>query len=405
MNVVSQERTEAAGAEKSAARPARVVFARNFRGINTVTGGESYLFSLARGLARQGCEILLVAIARTGQEDQPWARAVRERDIPCETVLVDRRESLRDLFVLPGIMRRFDADVVHSIDHRGDFVGLAAARTSGRAAVASFFGWTNFEATSTKGRLYSWVDRQVLGRADAVIVDSAYMGRQLATPRHDLPVTVLHNGVDVARFDPGSVRPTFRSRWFGDGPVTVLGMIGRIHPNKGQLDFVQAAAALRDRMPDARFVIVGDAPPGFEDYKKKVIDAVAENGLGDRVLVTNATNAEIPEVVASLDVLAAPSYVESCSYSILEGMAMGKPVLASDAGGNPEIVGHDNTGLVVPVGDQGRLAEAAEALIADSDRRERLGGAARKWIESEGTLDVMARRTLDVYHRASKRPH
>ena len=124
-------------------------------------------------------------------------------------------------------------------------------------------------------------------------------------------------------------------------------------------------------MPEARFVIVGDAPPGFEDYKKKVIDAVAENGLGDRVLVTNATNAEIPEVVASLDVLAAPSYVESCSYSILEGMAMGKPVLASDAGGNPEIVGHDNTGLVVPVGDQGRLAEAAEALIADSDRRER----------------------------------
>lgn len=385
---------------RSAAGPLRVMFVRSFRGLNEVTGGESYLFSLARGLAQLDCEVLLVAIARPGQENLPWARAIRARGIHCETILVERRESMRDLLALPGIVKRFDADVIHSIDHRADCVGIAAAKVTGRASVASFFGWTNFEEGSLKGRLYAWIDRMVLGRAGAVIVDSAYMGRRLGGPANGLPVEVLHNGVDTTRFDPDSVKASFRAEWFGDAPVSVLGMIGRIHPNKGQLDFVKAAARIIEQVPAARFVIVGDAPPGFETYKQRVLQAIAEHGLEDRVLIIDATNAEIPEVMASLDILAAPSYVESCSYAILEGMAMGKPIIASDAGGNPEIVGDRKTGLVVPVGDHQEFALAAVGLLSDADQRANLGAAARQWIETEASLDVWAHRTLEIYHRA-----
>lgn len=382
----------------SPAEPLRVIYFRNARGISDVTGAESYAFTLLRALDPALVRGRLLAAIRPGQERAPWVVEARRRDLPLDLVEVDSKFGMEDLKALRAMIRRWGADVVHSLDHRADIVGLAAARLERIAVVNAFFGWTNFSGRFSRGTLYVAADRVAQSLADAVITDSGYMARSAAGRGRGSPVAVVHNGVDVARFDPDRVRPTHRARFFGSDEHFVFGMVGRVHPNKGQLEFLQMAAELAPHHPQARFLIVGAAPPGFEGYHAEVAARIDALGLRDKALLTNVASAEIPATVAGIDVLVAPSYVESFSYSLLEAMSMRRPVLVTDVGGNREMMEDGVSGLIVPAVDVPALVERARRLLTDADLRQRLGQAARERVLARFTLAEMARRTTAIYN-------
>jgi len=379
-------------------KPARILYVRNFRGITDITGAETYLFSLLKGLDPKRYEPLLVCITNPAQPEQQWLTELKRRRLPFVSVPIKHRTSIHDLIEVPRLIRRFNADIVHSLDHRADLVAIAGARLTGKAAVASFFGWTNWDDNCQKGKLYAWFDRKVLRRADAMIVDSTHIATHMKWPQgKGAPVAVIPNGVDIDRFDPEKVTDTLKEKFFGSNDVVILGMVGRIHPNKGQLDFVQAAARLAARQSNLRFLIIGDAPLGFEEYYQKVSASITEYGLQGRALITNVPSAQIPVVMNSIDILLAPSYQESFSYTLLEAMAMKKPVIASDAGGTPEMISDGENGILVPPGDPEALARAASALLADADLRNRISKRARQIIIKDWSIDIMAARTMQVY--------
>lgn len=380
-----------------ATQPMRVVYFRNARGISDVTGAESYLFTLMRALDPTQVQSRLLAAVRPGQSQTAWIREARRRGIPLDLVEVKSKFGLDDLTALREAVRADGAAIVHSVDHRADMVGLLAARLEGIAVVNAFFGWTNFSGWLSRGTVYARADRLAQSWADAVITDSGYMARQASGSRSGTSVAVVHNGVDVNRFDPDLLHSDLRTRFFGRPDVFVFGMVGRVHPNKGQLEFLEFAQRMARQHPDARFLIVGASPPGFEGYHAEVVQRISALGLEGRAILTNVPSVEIPSALHSMDVLMAPSFVESFSYSLLEGMSMRRPVVATDVGGNREMMIDGESGLIVPAVEVEALVEAGGRLLADAALRARIGAAARERVSRLFTLAEMARRTTAIY--------
>lgn len=378
-------------------RPLRVLYFRNARGINDVTGAESYAFALLQALDPAAVQASLVAAILPGQDQTPWIVEARRRKLALELIEVGSKFGLQDLSRLRALIRAERADIVHALDHRADIIGLAAARLERVALVNAFFGWTNFSGRFSRGMLYTWADRKAQARADAVITDSGYMAGFAGAGAQRSPVVVVHNGVDITRFDPDRAAPDLRRRFFGSSDVFVFGMLGRVHPVKGQIEFLKAAREIAAVDPRARFLIVGDAPPGWGAYKAEVERAIHDFGLAGRALLTNVASSEIPAVLGNLDVLMAPSIVESFSYSLLEAMSMRLPIVTTDVGGVREMMVHGQSGLIVPPGDTPALLREAKRLLADAELRARIGRAARVRVEERFTLATMAARTTAIY--------
>ncbi|MBI2959250.1 MAG: glycosyltransferase [Betaproteobacteria bacterium] len=208
-------------------------------------------------------------------------------------------------------------------------------------------------------------------------------------------IDVVPNGVEAERFARGD-RCTARAQLgIGDDRI-VVGLVGRISEQKGQEEFIRAAAIVRARFPAALFLVIGSADtPNLLAQAK---DLVAELGVADSVRFTGHV-ADMPSLYASLDVLAAPSRWEGFGLMLVEAMAAGKPIVATRVGAIPEVCGGD-TALLVPPCNPPALAEALLALLADPVRAQAMGraGAARageySWRRSGALLEGIYERVL-----------
>ncbi len=380
-------------------RPIRTLIVRNCRGITGMTGGETYLLSLLRGFDPSRCRCLLVCIVNPDLGETSWLKELQATGFEYVTIPIRNPFDFRDVVQVVKLIREFDADVVHALDHRSDLVAVLSARFTGRPAVASFLGWVNFAKGSWRATLYPWIDRMILKRFDAVITDSVAIGTELRMGAADPPVVAIRNGIDTRWFDPRRALASSSVSTFAKGGNFVFGMVGRIHPVKGHLNFLTAARTVLDHHPNTRFVIVGTVLPGFEAYRQSIVDFIAEHDMTHAVLMTHVSLAEIPSVFASLDVLVAPSHAESFSFTMLEGMAMGKPVVASNVGGASEMIVDGESGFLVPPDDVPALTQVLCSLIADSDKIRAVGDRARAKIVHDLSLEVMAERTWRVYER------
>jgi glycosyltransferase involved in cell wall biosynthesis len=207
-------------------------------------------------------------------------------------------------------------------------------------------------------------------------------------------VTCIATGVDLTRFNP-EVEGTLHQELGVDPEVALVGMISVLRSWKGHATFLDAAARLLgDSKRPVRFVIVGDGP-GRDELAGKIAQAPWKDHvtlLGHR--------ANVPNILASLDVLVLPSYAhEGIPQIVLQAQAMSCAVVATTIGGIPEVVEDGVTGLLVAPRDAEALAEKIAALLDDPELDARLGQAARAAIEKHHSLDTMGERLLELYEK------
>lgn len=378
-------------------KPIRVLIIRNCRGITGMTGGETYLLSLLKGFDPKKVRCLLVCIVNPALGETTWMKELKQTGFEYVTIPIGNPFNLRDVLAVCELIKTYQADVIHALDHRSDLIGILSARWTRRPVVASFLGWVNFEKGSWRARVYPWIDRMILRRLDAVITDSVAIGTELRMRKQDPPVVAIRNGIDTAWFNPARTLTPSSVSEFAAGGDYVYGMVGRIHPVKGHLNFLKAARAILDRYPRSRFVIVGTVLPGFESYRQALLDCIAAQNLAPAVVMAHVSLSEIPAVFAALDVLVAPSFAESFSFTMLEGMAMGKPVVASDVGGASEMITDGHTGYLVPVDDVPALTATLLRLRENSQAVKEVGMRARQKILSDLGIEAMAAKTHEVY--------
>jgi glycosyltransferase involved in cell wall biosynthesis len=210
-------------------------------------------------------------------------------------------------------------------------------------------------------------------------------------------VETVPNGVETSlyRLDPGA-RARLRMELDLADETPLFVTVAMLRPGKGVQHLLEAAALLRGRAPEARWLIVGDGPERaeLEDHARALGLANVAQFLGTRL--------DVAALLAAADVYVHPSLFEALPMSVLEAMAASLPVVATRVGGVPELVAEGQTGLLVPAQRADALADAMARML-DPGRRAAMGAAGRVWVEQHASTETMLDRLQDLYRRVLAR--
>jgi glycosyltransferase involved in cell wall biosynthesis len=210
-------------------------------------------------------------------------------------------------------------------------------------------------------------------------------------------ILTIQNGVDFSRFAP-DLREPARGELGLTPEALAIGTAGRLVPVKDQANLVEALALLRDRGVGFTAFIAGDGP-----LRRELEAQIAARGLTASVQLLGQRK-DIERIFAALDVFVLPSKSEGMSNTILEAMASGAPIVATNVGGAEELVEEGRTGVLVPKEDSEALSGALAAMAADPVRRREMGRAARAKAEREFSLERMLRDYDSLYVELATTP-
>jgi glycosyltransferase involved in cell wall biosynthesis len=212
---------------------------------------------------------------------------------------------------------------------------------------------------------------------------AAFLVERVGLPR--TKVTVIPNGVDVDRFSPAASSTTGDPGLPSGSPL--IGTVGRLDPVKDHVTMLRAFLAVRDAVPSARLVIVGDGVS-----RPEIEACIRQHGLEECVSLLGE-RADIPALLARLDVFVLSSVHEGLPLALLEAMACARPVVTTDVGAAGAVVRRANAGIVVPPGDVGALAAGMLSMLRDAPQARRLGAMGRVAVEQHHDLAA----TVDAY--------
>lgn len=365
----------------------------------TVSGAERVLMMILGGLDRDAYESVVVCPAASGMMALADSANIRTLGLSqLEARFTWRINRIfRYLASFAGvigqarrIIKEEHPDLIHANSIRAGLVMSIA--TLGLDAPVVWHGHDvlPLHPLSTLVRLVALLTSRNHILAVSHAVASSFRGILLQPFRRRVPITVIHNSVDLDRFQPNkAVRKEARSALRLSENQPVIGIVGQLTPRKGQLELVRAFARVAQKTPDAVLLIVGEALFNRdEEYASQIANAVKSLGLTNRVRLLGARD-DVPELIQALDVLAVNSHQEPFALTVLEGLASGVTVLATAVGGTPEMIQHNVNGWLVKSRDQNELEFGLTSLLSDNASRARLGSRAR--------LDAIAQYSIPRY--------
>ena len=354
---------------------------------NDQAGTENQVLKLAHGLSARH-EVELIALGETA-----WLTEFRDK-LPCKVSVfhlggIAKRTFVPALVALVRHLRSSSPDVVHTFFPIANILGVIGARIakvpriiSSRRDYGHWMTPTYLAATRFANRF-----------ADEIITNSKQVG-ELTVRVEGYPgqqVQVIPNGVDVDRMRVARPHTELKQSLGIPQSASVVGLVGNFKPIKRQDTLIDALALLRDAEPNLRVLLIGatdGSGPGSAPAAKQHAE---QRGVADWVHFSQA-NGNVAAHLSILDIGVNCSESEGLSNAVVEYMCAGVPCVVSNGGGNPDLVKHDQTGLVFPVGDAAALAASLSRLLNDSELRRRLADAALTMVQQTMSLpSVLAR--------------
>ena len=359
---------------------------------NAWGGGSVVVLAITRALIERGDEVWVFTYeAETGRRfAAAGAKIVRPRFWlesihPLDAV---------NLFSLWRLCRREKFDLVATHTSKGGFLGRLAARLAGAPNIvhhAHGFAFNKVLPPLTR-RFYIALERFAARAGDFIISvndEHCSMAVELGIEGPER-IRTIHNGIDVGAFAVPDRTAVRKHLGFGESQL-LIGAVGRLAPQKGYVYLIQAFHLLSGLFPSARLVIVGTGPLANE------LNGEAHRlGVADRVDFLGFRR-DIPELLAAFDVYAQPSLWEGHSISLIEALAAGRAIVASDIDGNREVVDHGKTGLLVKPADPETLASGITKLLTDPALARQLAANARRAAIVRFSQESMVRQNLDAY--------
>ena len=354
-----------------------------------IGGIPIYVTNLARGLKRQGHQPVVVS-------DRGWLQRRLEQDqipyrpISCRTSNeLDPKLWLRALPELFAIIRQEKPDLIHAHTRVTQVLGRVLNLCTGIPYVTTSHGLYRFRIGR---RLFRCWGETVMA------ISNSSMSRLVRQYKLSPPyrVTLVENGVDVDHFLE-SVDPDLVARFrqevglMGD---PIIGAIARLSPVKGLDLLIKAVPGLLKNYPHLQLLIVGEGP-----VKQDLVRLAYELGIAEHVVIAHPVDdTRIP--LAAMDLFAAPSHQEGFGLSVVEAMAAGVPVVASNTGGLAEIIEDKKSGLLVPAADEKALEEALSRLLGDSVFRGQIASAGREKAKAQYDMKRVVEEVEKVYAKA-----
>ena len=285
-------------------------------------------------------------------------------------------EVLKAVFNLEKFLKKHRIKIVHSDIPRNALYSF----------LSSFFGKTFvvFHARVLKSETFTnWLLERTCDRIICVsMAVSERFGKKKKTE-------VVYNGVDLLRFSPAA---QMRKKTFSFPGEIVVGTLARLEQAKGVDVFLKAAEIVLRKNRKVRFVVVGGGDSGEIGNLSKSL------GISENVVIAGRRD-DIPEVLRSFDIFVSATFTEGFSRAVIEAMAVGLPVVATDVGGNREGVSNGETGFLVPSGNCEKLSEAILTLIEDDEKRAEFGRASRRRVEKFFSINNNVKKTEEIYEK------
>lgn len=347
------------------------------------SGAEKQLTLLTAGLPRDDFEVHVCALTRGGPLQEPLAQA----GIPTVVIGKTFKADPRAWWNLRKFIRQLRPDLVQTWLFAANAYGRSAALSAGvRTLVASercVDPWKTWHQLA--------IDRWLARRTARIVVNSS--GVSDFYIRHGLPAEkfmLIPNGIEPLPQSDASRESLVQELGLPENSRLVAA-IGRLWPQKRVKDLIQVMEILKMYRDDVHLLVIGDGPlrRRLELFRDDLRLHDNVHFLGQR--------ADVPRMLPHFDLLWLASEYEGLPNVLMEGMAAGLPVIATDIAGNRDLVVSDETGYLVPLGDRPAFARCTEKILSDRPLADRLGAAGRQRILTEFTVQKMVDRFAALY--------
>ncbi len=327
----------------------------------TRTSGTTSVVVLAEWLRKRGHNILVVC------PPGGWLPGIiKAADIPLIEVPMHGSKSFSAIFELNRIVRNFKADIIHAHLSRATYISHFAGLLSHTPVVSSIHVMHRDIAYRLLPNKRHWF----VGVSDCI---------RNAIMSHGVPSAYAHtvyNGTDFLGQTFSTSGESVRHEFCMPEDAEIVGLVGNVNSFKGHPVVIEAAASVLEHRPHAYFLFVGKYEPS--DYEM-LVHMADRAGVVDHIRFTSVRS-DVKRLISQMDVVTLPSKFEACSMAIIEAMAMGKPVVASRVGGNPELVEHEKSGLLIQRSPE-ELSGALISLLSNPELCQKMGTAGKSRAE------------------------
>ncbi|MBS3818154.1 glycosyltransferase family 4 protein [bacterium] len=347
-------------------------------------GGQRQSYFLAKELIREGYDLLFVV-----QPESPLHEKSSQAHLPVFPLNISHEFDVFSVLRLAFLMRGKNCQLVHFHDAHSVAVGSAAASL---AKVPLRINSRRVDFPLNK----NFFSRFKYGENNLDVTLAVSEGVKDVLIRGGMDpqrVEVIPDGIDFTPFEEVSSSHYLHREFSFSQNDYLVGIVAHLADHKGHKYLIKATEILKEKVPRVKVIVVGEGP-----LKMKLDRQVKETRLEDMVFFLGFRE-DIPQILASLDLFVLSSYLEGMGSTLLDAMASRLPIVATRVGGIPEVVTHEQTGLLVPPRDPQALASAILRLYQDRSLASRLGKKGYEVVHQKFSAQAMARKIIDLYKR------
>jgi len=357
-------------------------------------GIESALIHWYKHFDRERFDVHFAYFAGDRGREKPFLRAADLNGIPVIPVPWGKNKPFfRCAGEVARIVRELEIDVVHTHAYYADAVGALVKALVPVKVVSTVYVWGKYELHRQLMQMMDWLAIQFMDAVTAHCYQTQRRTFWRLTPPSRIPVLIAGFPTDHTAPSAGERRRLRQSLGIGDDDVLMVN-VARIAPEKAQDQLLRSFRIVLDHHPNAKLWISG---VGLKDVQEELDNLHAELKLGSRVQFVGYQENLWPMLDAA-DFMVHPSHVEGVPIAILYGMAAGLPLVVSRVGGLPEVIRHRQTGIFVAENDVEGFARSILELLTDRGRALEMGRAARRFIETEYSVEKAVEKVQDVYY-------
>jgi glycosyltransferase involved in cell wall biosynthesis len=365
----------------------------SLRNVVMFGGPDTTLLGWYAQIDRTRFDVSLACFENAGEPQADLVRGMHELGVRTFTIPYGERKNVfAAVRALVRILREERIDVLHSHDFRSDLLGWIAARRVGIPIMNTVYVWFGVHSMG-KVQYIEALNRLVLRRFDGLNAISEATRRDTIElygfrPEH---VTTVLSGIDVAKFEAPIDAAAVRASVGAAPDDRLLCFVARIYPEKAHTHLLKAMVPVVARHPNVKLLVIGDGP-----LRGALEQEARELGIGPNVVFTGKRK-DVPSLLRVCEFMVHPTLAEGIPLAVYEGMAAGLAVVGTDVDGTPEVVRHEQTGLLVQPKDVPALSAAILRMLANPAEAKAWGDAARKLMATDYSI-AHATGQLEAYY-------